>query len=158
MANANAAISAAARMPITSSEESLTPPWSGSASTRTWTRPPSKAGPWKPATRSSRPPSCTPPFSGRRFAPASGSVEATRSVPELTTTPVSVTRSTSSAYACAPIADSMSVPAVSPRALISRVRAGASASPPPVSNRPSPSSVIPPRATSCSRASASKRR
>ena len=59
----------------TSSEEPLRPPFSRSASRRTWTRPPSKLGPSKPVMRSARPPISTSPRSGSRSAPASGSVE-----------------------------------------------------------------------------------
>ena len=158
IANAKAAISAAARIAITSSEEPLSPPSPGTASSRTWTRPPSKPGPSKPVTRSSRSPISTSPRSGRRTAPAPGSVVTTMPGPDLTTTSVPVTRSTSSANACALIADSVSTPAVSPSASIRRVRAGASASPRPVSKRPAVSSAMTPRATSSSRASSSNRR
>ena len=61
IANAKAAISAAARIAMTSSEEALRPPFSRSASRRTLTRPPSKPGPSKPVTRSARPPISTSP-------------------------------------------------------------------------------------------------
>ena len=81
---------------MTSIEAPLRPPFSGSASRRTWTRPPLKPGPSKPVTRSARPPISTSPWSGRRSAPASGSVAASRLLPERTTTSAPVTRSTSS--------------------------------------------------------------
>ena len=66
-------------------------------------------------------------------------------LPELTTTSAPVTRSTSCAYSSAPTAESVSTPAVPPRASSRRVRAGASASPRPVSKRPAFCSVMTPR-------------
>ena len=157
-ANAKAAISAAARIAMTSSAESLRPSSSRSASSRTCTRPAAKPGPSKPVMRSPRPPISTSPRSGRRSAPASGSVETIRLSPVLTTTSAPVTRSISVAYCWALMTETMSTPAVAPLASSSRVRAGATASPRPVSKRPLPRSVMTPRATSFSWASVSKRR
>ena len=97
IANANAAISAAIRIASTSSAAPLSPPSWPCASSRTETRPPSKAGPSKPVRRMVSPPISTSPRAGSFSAPASGSVEKTISVPAATTTSVPVTRSTSRA-------------------------------------------------------------
>ena len=96
-AKAKAAISAAIRIARTSSAAPLRPPSSPWASSRTVTRPPSKAGPSKPVRRSVRPPISTSPRAGSFSAPASGSVDEIIPLAEAMTTSVPVTRSTSSA-------------------------------------------------------------
>ena len=143
---------------MTSIEAPLRPPLSGSASRRTWTRPPLEAGAVEAghAQRRGRRSRPRPGRAGaRRRRPAASRRACCR--PSVTTTSAPVTRSTSCAYSSAPTAESVSTPAVPPWASSRRVRAGASASPRPVSKRPAFCSAMTPRRMPLSLASWSSR-